>query len=73
MAYPNHNDTVVVKFVKSPRCPDTLHVIPANTFLKARYDTECGEWLWVEWAGVKCLVALMMNKRPLIIKYVGDK
>ena len=73
MAYPNHNDTVVVKFVESPWCPDALHAIPANTFLKARYANQYGEGLWVEWAGVKCLVALIMNKRPLIIKYVGDK
>lgn len=73
MAYPNHNDTVVVKFKESPRCPDIQHAIPANTFLKARYDTKHGEWLWVEWAGTACLVGLLMNVRPLIIKYVGDK
>ena len=73
MAYPEHNDTVVVLFKESPWCPDATVPIPANTFLKARYDTQYGEWLWVEWAGVKCLVALMMNKRPIIVKYVGDK
>lgn len=73
MAYPNHDDIVVVKFKESPWCQDTPHILPANIFLKARYDTEHGEWLWVECAGVKYLVALMMIKRPLIIKYVGDK
>lgn len=74
MAYLNHNDAVVVKFKESPWCPEAATTpIPANTFLKARYDNKYGEWLWVEWAGAKCLVALLMIKRPLIIKYVGDK
>ncbi len=73
MAYPTHNDTVVVKFKESPWCHDAEVPIPANFWLKARYDNKCGEWLWVEWNGARCLVAMIINKRPLIIKYVGDK
>lgn len=73
MAYPNHNDTVVVKFKESPWCPDATEPIPANIWLKARYDLQYGEWLWIEWNGIKCLIALYRVKRPIIVKYVGDK
>ena len=73
MAYPEHNDTVVVLFKESPWRPDTTVPIPANVWLKARYDNQYGEWLWVEWNGVRCLISLYGVKRPIIVKYVGDK
>ena len=44
MAYPKHNDTVVVLFKEVPWCPNATVPIPANAWLKARYDSEYGEW-----------------------------